>query len=194
MKNFHDLVLKARSCRRFREGEAVSADILETLLDVVRCAPSSINLQPLRYAYSVSPEINERIFPHLRWAVLLKDWPGPAEGERPAAYIIIGGTGPDGKHRQADLGVAGQIIQLGLACAGLGCCMLANIDAGDIHSIVGFPEDISVLLVLAVGVPAESICLDELQEGQGTAYWRDDAGRHHVPKRSLESVLLARFR
>lgn len=37
-------------------------------------------------------EINARIFSHTRRAGYLQNWPSPAEGERPVAYIIIRGN------------------------------------------------------------------------------------------------------
>ncbi len=187
-----DLVVKARSYRRFQENRPVGADLLTALVDAARQAPSASNKQPLRYAVSVSPEVNARIFGHLRWAAQLKDWKGPAEGERPAGYIVIGGA-ESSNHLLTDLGIAAQTIQLGLAEAGVGCCMLANINPGEIHTIVGFPEGVTVLLVLAAGYPGETVMLDAPGADGSLNYWRDDKDAHHVPKRALSDVLLALY-
>lgn len=190
---FKELVLRARSYRRFDGKVRVPGSVLEEVIDIARNAPSPINFQLLRYAWSTEKEVNARIFSHLRWAGLLKDWSGPAEGERPTGYIVIGGTGPDNANRRIEAGIAGQTLQLGLTAAGYGCCMVSNMQAEAVHEIVGFPEDVSVLLVLAAGKPAEEVMLETVGADGKTAYWRDGQGGHHVPKRALETVILARF-
>ncbi len=189
-----DLVAKARSYRRFQENRPVELSVLLDLLDAARITSCTGNQQNLRYALSVSPECNARLFSSLRWAAQLKDWKGPQEGERPAAYIVIGGDMASPKGHQVDLGIAAQTIQLGLAEQGIGCCMLANINPASVHEVVGFPENVAVLLVLAIGYPAETVVLDSLREGGTTNYWRDENDVHHVPKRPLAEVLLATFK
>ena len=82
-----DLVLKNRSYRRFHENTPVEYETLKELVDLARHSASAANLQPLKYVLSCDPKKNDLIFSHLAWAAYLKDWPGPAEGERPAAYV-----------------------------------------------------------------------------------------------------------
>ncbi|MGQ9778401.1 MAG: hypothetical protein ACUVRM_00795 [Bacillota bacterium] len=43
---------------------------------------------------------------------------------------------------------------------------------------------------MALGVPAETVVLEELVPGGDIRYWRDEAGVHHVPKRSLAEIIL----
>ena len=38
--------------------------------------------------------------------------------------------------------------------------------------------------------PAETVVLDDVEEGGDVGYWRDDAGVHHVPKRRLDELIL----
>ena len=47
-----------------------------------------------------------------------------------------------------------------------------------------------ILLVLALGKPAETVVLDELGEDGDIAYWRDENDVHHVPKRSLDDLII----
>ena len=84
-----DLVVQNRSCRRFHEDVAVERGTLEELVDLARLSASGGNSQPLKYVLSCDAKQNAAIFPHLAWAASLPDWPGPAEGERPAGYILI---------------------------------------------------------------------------------------------------------
>ena len=79
-----DLILKNRSRRRFHQEVAIEHETLRELVDLGRCSASGANRQPLKYILSGDPEKNAQIFPHLGWAGALKDWSGPAEGERPS--------------------------------------------------------------------------------------------------------------
>ena len=82
---------------------------------------------PLSFYISNQPETNSKTFPALLWAGYLKDWKGPKEGEKPAAYIIILGDTTITKSFSIDLGICAQSIMLGAVEEGLGGCMIANI-------------------------------------------------------------------
>ena len=73
-----ELVEKARSYRRFIE-EPISDEALRDLVGLARLSASAANLQPLKYIISHTEEMNQVIFPKLKWAAYLKDWHGPAE-------------------------------------------------------------------------------------------------------------------
>lgn len=192
--DFNKLVAEARSCRRFDEASPLSFDQVASLVEAARLVPSTANRQPLRYAVSVSQKQNELIFPQLRWAAMLKEWGGPKPGERPSAYIIIGTDEEVLKNSQVDLGIAAQTMQLGATAMGLGCCMFSSINAKALHEIVKFPDNVKVVLALALGVPTEKRVIEAMGPEQSTAYWRDAENVHHVPKRSLNEVLLVSFR
>ena len=83
------LVLTTRSYRRFYQEHRIPLESLRDFIDIARLTASAANLQPLRFLLYNEPEDCERIFPTLGWASYLKDWDGPAEGERPSAYIVI---------------------------------------------------------------------------------------------------------
>ena len=123
-----ELVLKNRSYRRFDPMVAVSEELLRELVDLARLSPSGANRQPLKYFLSTKAEINEQIFPHLNWAAYLKDWPGPVEGARPMAYIVILGDTRVADKFWCDHGIAAQTILLGARSMGLGGCMFASIN------------------------------------------------------------------
>ena len=59
--------------------------------------------------------------------------------------------------------------------------------------VLGLDSDCYELkLVCAFGLPAEEVRLEPLSASPDGSikYWRDEAGVHHVPKRSLEDVLI----
>ncbi|UCF30228.1 MAG: nitroreductase family protein [bacterium] len=187
---FKDLVIRNRSYRRFDQSHRVEAEVLEELIELARLTPSTANLQPLKYILSVEPERNQLIFQSLAWAGYLKDWLGPAEGERPSAYIVILRDTDILDSDSCDHGIAAQTILLGAVEKGLGGCMIGNIKRDALAKVLHLPDHLKILLVLALGKPIEEVRLEPVGADGRIQYWRDDRGVHHVPKRGLRDIIL----
>jgi len=185
-----DLILKNRSYRRFYEEVDIKLETLRELVDLARLSASARNAQPLKYILSSEPQRNSLIFPHLAWATFLKTWPGPAEGERPSAYIVILGDTEISRFWDYDAGIAAQSILLGATEKGLGGCMIANIEKKGLRKALDIPPRYEILLVLALGKPRETVVIETVGDSGDTKYWRDSEGVHHVPKRSLDDIII----
>lgn len=185
-----DLLANNRSYRRFDQSRLLDEKTLTDLVGLATLCPSAANRQPLKYMISWEPERNAEIFPHLRWAGALKDWPGPAESERPAGYIIILGDTRVATNFYCDHGIVAQSILLAAVEAGLGGCMLASINRDGLRQTLAIPEHFEILLVLALGQPSETVVLEHDTSPDKVPYWRDAQSVHHVPKRPLEEILL----
>lgn len=188
-----DLVKKNRSYRRFFQDVAISRDELKGFVNLARLSASAANRQPLKYFLSADRETNTLIFRSLAWAAYLKDWPGPSEGERPSAYIVIFGDTSIAKDFWCDHGIAAQSILLGATEKGFGGCILAAIDRKGLIEALRIPGHLEILLVIALGKPREEIRIEELPADGDIRYWRDAGGVHHVPKRPLEEIVLEGF-
>jgi nitroreductase len=187
-----DLVLKTRSYRRFYQDVAISQETLRDMVDLARLAASAGNKQPLKYILSSDPQKNALIFPHLRWAGYLKEWDGPEEGERPAAYIVILGDKKLSESFGCDHGIAAQTILLGAMEKGLGGCMIASIQRHELYKALNLsPDDYEILLVLALGQPKEVVQLESLGADGDIKYWRAADSTHHVPKRLLDDIIIS---
>ena len=188
-----ELIRKNRSCRRFHQDRPVALDTLKAMVDLARLSASSANQQPLKYILSTADETNRCIFTCLGWAGYLKDWRGPEEGEQPSAYIVIlGDTGIAG-HFDCDHGIAAQSIMLGARGRGLSGCMIGSINRNKLREALNIPAQHKILLVLAIGEPKEEIVIEAMGPGDSIKYWRDADGVHHVPKRSLEDIVIKTF-
>ncbi len=185
-----DLTRMNRSCRRFWQEVSVEPQTLRELVDLARLSPSAGNMQPLRYILSCDRAKNALVFPNLVWARYLKDWPGPAEGERPAAYIIILEDKQVDHPLHCDHGIAAQSILLGATEKGLGGCIIGSINKPNLRQALRIPDRYEILLVLALGKPKEKVVIQALDPGGSVEYWRDGEGVHHVPKRSLDDIVL----
>ena len=184
------LVLKNRSYRKFYQDVSIELETLRELVDLARLSASALNMQPLKYMLSCEPQKNALIFPLLGWAAFLKDWPGPAEGERPSAYIIVLGDKEISRGFDCDHGIAAQSILLGATEKGLGGCMIATVKRQELSQALGIAPQYEILLVIALGKPKETVVIDTVGADGKTRYWRDDQGVHHVPKRALDDIII----
>ncbi len=189
-KELKELVIRNRSYRRFDGSVIVKEDTLRELIALARLTPSSYNLQPLKYMLSADPEKNCRIFPCLTMGSRLPDQRPLPKNKRPAAYIIILGDTAISQSAECDLGIAAQTILLGAVERGLGGCMVGSVDRRRLRRELNIPSPYSILMVIALGKPAEKVVIESLAPGKDTAYWRDANGVHHVPKRSLDELIL----
>ncbi len=185
-----DLITKNRSYRRFHQEASVSTEILRELVDLARLSPSAANRQPLKYFLSNTPEINSKIFPCLAWAGYLTEWPGPEEGERPAAYLIMLGDFKITNIFLCDHGIAAQSILLGAAEKGLGGCIIGSVNRDKLRENLELPSHLEILQVIALGKPKETVIIDPLAIDGNIKYWRDQHGVHHVPKRALDDLII----
>lgn len=184
-----DLILRSRSYRRFDESYAISREDLLEMIDAARLSSSARNAQQLKYFLSFTAEMNERIFPCLAWAGYLKDWPGPEEGERPAAYIVQLHDTTLGNNYFCDDGIAIQSIMLSAAEKDLGGCIIGSVKKEALSETLGLQGHLAILHVIALGKPAEKVILEPMKEGD-IKYWRDTEGVHHVPKRPLDELVI----
>ena len=185
-----DLIKRTRSYRRFHQNHRIELDTLRDLVDGARLSAAAANLQPLKYILSNEREKNARIFQNIAWAGYLKDWPGPSEGERPSAYVIVLGDGRISKSFGCDHGIASQSIMLAAVEKGLGGCMIGAINRERLRKDLDIPDHFEILLVLALGKPKEKVVLEEVGPDGSIKYWRDRDGVHHVPKRKLDDVIV----
>lgn len=185
-----ELVLKNRSYRRFYQEKSIEIDTLRELVDLARLSPSGANKQILRYILSNTKEKNDEISKCIFWAGYYKDWDGPEEGEKPSAYMVIVKDTTFGSGIPQDDGIAVQSILLGAVEIGLGGCIIGNIDRNSLREKLNLDDKYEISLVLALGYPKEEVVIETINESGDVKYWRDENQVHHVPKRTLEELII----
>jgi len=184
-----DLITKNRSYRRFHQSEKISIEQLREWIDLARISASARNAQPLKYILSDDEPLNTKIFEQLSWAGYLTTWKGPEEGERPAAYIILLIDTLISSSHFCDDGIAMQSILLGATESGYGGCIIHSVNRNRLREILHLSEQYEILYVLALGKPKETVVLDKVNDDD-IKYWRDEDQVHHVPKRSLDKIII----
>ena len=89
-----------------------------------------------------------------------------------------------------DHGIAAQSILLGAVEKGYGGCMIGSVDRNALRRGLLIDERYEILLVLALGKPAEEVVLEQIRPDGSIKYYRDEAGVHYVPKRTLEEIII----
>ena len=190
---FKELVKQSRSYRGYDESRKVTRDELESFVDCARLAPSTANIQPLKYYVACEEEIVTSIQSFTRWAGALQELDLPYKGTYPTAFIVICQDILIGKNLsqfQKDVGIVAQTMLLAAAEMGLGGCMIGNFSAEKVKEALQLEEHIIPVLVVAFGKGHESIIVTEVEDGDSVKYYRDEEGNHYVPKRKLQDVLL----
>lgn len=193
MDNFsiQALIRKNRSYRRFDNSRKLSAEFLRGLIDSARISQSAANLQPLRYIPISSNDMADKLFTLLAWAGYLKEWGGPKPEERPVAYVVVLAESGRSQYYQVDAGLAMQNMMLTAAAEGVGSCVLGSVKRSETREILQIDAKYEILYVLAFGYPAEDVSLVDFK-GK-VEYYRDQEGRHYVPKRRLDSIIVKEF-
>ncbi|MEA2078007.1 MAG: nitroreductase family protein [Candidatus Marinimicrobia bacterium] len=165
---------------------------MQDLIDAVRLSPSARNDQPLKFIILESKEACKTMFPYTAWAGYLKDWDGPTENERPTSYIIILSDSNISKKTDQDVGIAAQSILLTATEKGFGGCMLGSIKREMIRKVFSIENKYDIPLVIALGKPAEKVVIEDIQ-ADNTHYYRDTNNVHHVPKRTVDKLIINIF-
>ena len=185
-----ELLIKSRSYRRFDESVKISQEVLRDLIDATRYCPSAANRQPLKYRLVFEENETAQVFDCLKFAAYLSDWSGPAEGERPTAYVVVLGDETVSKFSEVDAGIAMQTILLRATELGFGGCILASVQREKLREVLALDERFHIGYVIALGKPAETCVIEPLGKDGDIKYYRDADGVHHVPKRELKDLLI----
>ena len=192
--DFLELVKKTRTYRRFDQSRKVDEAKLKKLVEYASFTPSPANKMPLKYILSTNSATNEKIFATLGWAGYLPDWQGPAEGEKPTAYLVMLRDNEIAKQSATDEGIQAEAIMLGATQMGLGGCIMANIKRNELRESLGISERFDIALVLALGYPTERVVIESVKEDGDIKYWHDEENKNHVPKRSAEELIVKEIR
>ena len=188
-----DLVIKNRSYRGFDENYSFTKEQLESSIDLTRYTASSVNAQPLKYKIVFEKNEVEAVRPLTRWARALPDMVLPHPNMHATAFIIIcqdTDISPNLARYQKDIGIVAQTITLAAVEDGLGGCMIGNFTPDEVKETLNLAENLTPMLIIALGKPAEEIVIKEIDNGESTKYYRDENDIHYVPKRKLKDILI----
>lgn len=190
-----DLIKKNRSVRGYDNSRDVTIEELREMVDCARLSASSVNMQPLKYILVNTVDGKARVLKQVSFAAKLSTLKLPHRGSEPMAYIVICQDEQISKSETGflrDVGIAAQSITLAAAELGLGACLLGYFSPQKLAQTLGLSENLRPQLVVSLGKSVEDIRIVDIEEGESTDYYRDEAGIHYVPKRKLDDVIITR--
>lgn len=188
-----DIVSDSRSYRSFDESKKIGKEDLTDLIETARLCPSAVNRQPLKFRLVYEHDEVEEVLALTHWAGLLKDVKLPPEGHHPTAFIAIlcdTSICENPESASVDVGITAQTIMLQACELGFGGCMIGAFDRNELSKALLIPKKLKPVLLLALGVPDETVFICDIPKTGDTAYFRDTAGLHFVPKRSAEELIV----
>ena len=186
--DIYELQSKRRTIRKFADRQ-IDRSLLEKFVEHSRLSASGRNLQPIRYYIASKDELVEEIFKYVSWAGYLKGAHSPSFEERPRAYILFLYNEQIINNPRWDIGAASHAIQLMAQYEGIGTCWMGAIQRDKILKACNISNEYSLDSLLALGYPAESPVTDDVCDGD-IKYYLDENGILHVPKLSLDEVLI----
>lgn len=190
-----DLIKKNRSVRGYDNSREVTIEELREMVDCARLSASSVNMQPLKYILVNTVDGKARVLKQVSFAAKLSTLKLPHRGSEPMAYIVICQDEQISKSETGflrDVGIAAQSITLAATELGLGACMLGYFSPDKLRQALDLSENLKPQLVISLGKSVEDIRIVDIEEGESTDYYRDEAGIHYVPKRKLDDVIITR--
>jgi nitroreductase len=182
-----DLLRTRRSIRQFSQEE-LPRELMLKCIDTARLAPSAANLQPLEYFYIDDEAKRQQLFPLLKWAAYIQPEGDPEPDQRPTAYLAILLNKNKKQIKPAyEIGAAIENFIIAAWAHGIGSCWLLSVDRDNMRKIFNVPDKYKIDSVVALGYPAEEPVVEDFKGD--IKYWKDENGKLHVPKRSLNDIL-----
>jgi len=182
----YEKIKSRRTIRKYARKD-VPEEVLLKCVDAARLSPSGANRQPLRYIIVNDQELLKEVFSTLSWAGYLPDYK-PSEEKMPRAYIVILLDKSLRKNPGHDAGIAAMSVSIVAYDEGLGSCILGSVDREKLRKVLNVPDGLDIVLVVALGYPAENPVVDKVESGD-IKYWLDENGVLHVPKRNLKDIV-----
>ena len=142
-----EAIMSRRSIRKYKD-KPIPSGKLETIFDMARLAPSAKNLQPWEFIVVQEANARKKIAEGCKYGRFLS-----------GCSAIIVGCGDaqlSPKWSATDAFIAMEHIALAAVEEGLGTCWIGAFNENEIRSLLGMPENLKVVALMALGFPDES--------------------------------------
>lgn len=177
----HEFIAERWSPRSFDESAVLEREQLVAMLEAARWAPSALNLQPWRFAVALR---GTELFESLHAALMPGNqaWAHRASALVVAAAHMVRPNGDVNPWATYDLGLAVSLLTVQAHVMDLHVHQMGGINKDAVSALLQLPEDVSPVVVLAIGTLGDPEQLDE-----GPLREREVSVRERKP---LEEIVL----
>jgi nitroreductase len=144
-----EAIQKRKSSRGYQKS-SVPKETLEKLLEAARLSPSAKNIQPWHFIVVTDTEKRKALSKGL-YAKFLEN--------TPAVIVLCGDQSASPDWYVVDVALAGENMVIAATAEGLGTCWVGSFEEADVKRLLGVPEKLRVVALLAVGYTEEKIDL-----------------------------------
>jgi len=137
------IIYNRRSVRRY-ERRPVPDDVLRSVLEAGRQAPSARNLQPYCFIVVRDPELKKKLI-FSEWNKFIEEAP----------IMIVGCGDSRAKWAVVDVAIALQNMVIAAEALGLGTCWIGHFIEDEVKRILRIPDYMRVVAMITLGYPAE---------------------------------------
>lgn len=184
-----ELLKRNRSYRRFDRSVRPSQELMASWIEGLRYTASARNMQPLKYLLVTDDALCHTLSQSVVWAGYLTEWAGPSENERPTAFVVQLLDTRLASNARFDEGLQLEALGLMAVESGFGACIFLSFDPKRIAAILDLPEYLTPISIVAIGKPIEEVEIRDVDAEANIRYYRDEEGRHYVPKRKREELI-----
>lgn len=158
-----DVIRRRRSVRKYA-NRAIPPEIVQTLKEALRMAPSACNYQPWSFIFVTEPGLRKGLAEASHRQSFLADAPiiVVGVGHVDQAYKRMGGQG---NSAEIDVAIALDHLTLAAAAEGLGTCWIGAFVEDEVKKLLEIPAKDRVVAMLPLGYPADPGMLHEPESG-----------------------------
>lgn len=186
----YEAIKKRRTIRKFKDLPLKEEDIMQ-IIDCARLAPYASNLQPLKFSVVTDRETRLKMYPHIKYAGYIPDWDPEFEETPPVFIIVLNDTNiKNTKASEVDSGAAVTNMCLAATEFGIDTCWFGSVGKKEIKEMLKIPDHLDITYVLGLGYGAQTGEYEDIKNNDHRYYF-DENGNVHVPKRSIDEIIIA---
>lgn len=184
-----DAIRKRRTIRKYKIASLNKEDVLH-IIDSARLAPSSANLQSLKYLVVEDREERLKMYPYIKYAAYLQNW-NPGFYETPVTFIVVlNDTNiKASKLSEADCGAAITNMCISATELSIDSCWLGAINRDELKKILNIPKQFDIMYILGLGYGVQKSMVVDMKNNDHKYYINSDE-MMIVPKRTLDDIII----